>query len=138
MTAFNVVRFKVKPNREQDFLKAHKASEFNQLVGMRRFSMVKTGLQAYCVIGEWESLDSIVAARPAMISRLNTFRDCLEDMGGGLGVTDPVSGQAVLEIFAKVGSSQKQKVAKAKVVTKRKSTKRPAKSPSKNSPSKKK
>ena len=29
---------------------------------------------------------------------LDTFRDILEDLGGGLGVTDPVSGPVVLEL----------------------------------------
>ena len=33
-----------------------------------------------------------------MIAMLETFRDTLEDLGGGLGVTDPVSGEAVLEM----------------------------------------
>jgi hypothetical protein len=32
-----------------------------------------------------------------MIATLDTFRDLLEDLGGGLGVTDPVSGEVVLE-----------------------------------------
>jgi hypothetical protein len=31
-----------------------------------------------------------------MIAMLDTFRERLEDLGGGLGVTDPVSGEAVL------------------------------------------
>ena len=96
MTAFNVVRFRVRPNREQDFLDAHKAADFT-LPGLRRFSVVKTGGRNYCVIGEWESLDHLAAARPAMIGVLDTFRDCLEDLGGGLGITDPISGLAVLE-----------------------------------------
>jgi hypothetical protein len=30
-----------------------------------------------------------------MIATLDSFRDRLEDLGGGLGVTDPVSGEAV-------------------------------------------
>jgi hypothetical protein len=30
-----------------------------------------------------------------MIATLDSFRDTLEDLGGGLGVTDPVSGQVV-------------------------------------------
>jgi hypothetical protein len=29
---------------------------------------------------------------------LNSFRDTLEDLGGGLGVTDAVSGPVVIEI----------------------------------------
>jgi len=33
-----------------------------------------------------------------MIAMLDSFRDTLEDLGGGLGVTDPVSGEAVLEM----------------------------------------
>ena len=32
-----------------------------------------------------------------MIAGLDRFRDMLEDLGGGLGVTDPVSGEVVLE-----------------------------------------
>jgi hypothetical protein len=30
-----------------------------------------------------------------MIATLDSFRDTLEDLGGGLGVTDPISGQVV-------------------------------------------
>jgi hypothetical protein len=41
---------------------------------------------------------AMAAARPNMITTLNSFRDTLEDLGGGLGVTDPVSGPVVLEI----------------------------------------
>lgn len=33
-----------------------------------------------------------------MIEGLDTMRDMLEDLGGGLGVTDPASGEAVLEV----------------------------------------
>ena len=33
-----------------------------------------------------------------MIASLDSFRDELEDLGNGLGVTDPVSGSVVLEI----------------------------------------
>ena len=41
-------------------------------------------------------MDAIVNARPQMIATLNSFRDTLEDLGGGLGVTDAVSGPVVL------------------------------------------
>jgi hypothetical protein len=33
---------------------------------------------------------------PDLISTLNSFRDTLEDLGDGLGVTDPVSGPVVM------------------------------------------
>jgi hypothetical protein len=40
----------------------------------------------------------LVKARPTMIGVLDTFRADLEDLGGGLGVTDPVSGELVLSL----------------------------------------
>jgi len=40
-------------------------------------------------------MDALVKARDRMIVTLNSFRDTLEDLGGGLGVTDPVSGPVV-------------------------------------------
>jgi hypothetical protein len=33
-----------------------------------------------------------------LIASLDTFRDMVEYLGGGLGVTDPVSGEAVAEL----------------------------------------
>lgn len=96
MSAFNVVRFRVKPGLEDDFIEAHRKM-LPDFKGMRKFSLVKTGERTFCVIGEWDSMDSIADARPSMIAKLDTIRHMLEDLGGGLGVTDPVSGEAVVE-----------------------------------------
>lgn len=97
MTAFNIVRFKVKPGREEAFVEAHRRADLHAK-GFRRGSLVKTGDRAYCIVGEWDSFDSLAAARPQMIGMLDTFRGDLEDLGGGLGVTDPVSGEVVVEL----------------------------------------
>ena len=97
MTAFNVVRFRVKPGREPDFLAAHRKAH-PEFTGFKRFVLIKTGDRTYCAIGEWDSFQSIVAARPRMIAMLDTFRDTLEDQGAGIGVTDPVSGEVVVEM----------------------------------------
>ena len=61
-------------------------------------NMIETGERTYCIIAEWADMDSLVNARPQMIATLDSFRDTLEDLGGGLGVTDPVSGPVVLEL----------------------------------------
>jgi quinol monooxygenase YgiN len=97
MTAFNAVRFKVKPGREQDFLDAHRnvAAEWP---GLRHVNIIKTGERSYCIIAEWDDMDALANARPNMIKTLNSFRDTLEDLGGGLGVTDPVGGPVVLAL----------------------------------------
>lgn len=100
MTAFNVVRFKVKPGFEKPFEDEHRNMDAD-FPGMRKFALVKTGERTYCVVGEWASMDSIANARPAMISKLDRMRDMLEDLGNGLGVTDPVSGEVVAELRGK-------------------------------------
>jgi hypothetical protein len=97
MTAFNVVRFRVKPGRESEFIAAQRKSH-PDFAGFKQFVLIKTGDRTYCAVGEWDSYQSMVAARPKMIAMLDTFRDTLEDLGGGLGVTDPVSGEVVLEM----------------------------------------
>jgi hypothetical protein len=97
MTAFNVVRFRVKPGRDEAFIEAHRRAN-RAFKGMLRGSLVKTGDRSYCLVGEWDSFESIVAARPQMGGVLDSFRHELEDLGQGLGVTDPVSGKVVLEL----------------------------------------
>lgn len=97
MAAFNVVRFKVKPGREQAFLDAHKGVAAHW-AGLRAANIIQTGERAYAIIGEWTDTDAMIAARPAMIATLDTFRDTLEDLGGGLGLTDPMSGSVVMAL----------------------------------------
>jgi hypothetical protein len=97
MTAFNAVRFCVKPGREQEFLDAHRNVQ-SDWPGLQRVNMIKTGDRTFCIIAEWTDMDALAAARPQMIATLNTFRDTLEDLGNGLGVTDPVSGPVVLAL----------------------------------------
>jgi hypothetical protein len=99
MTAFNVVRFRVKPGGEQRFIDEHRKAQ----AGFKGFlggNLIKTGDQTFCIIGEWRNFESLAAARPEMIALLDRFRDVLEDLGAGLGVTDPVSGEVVVKLAA--------------------------------------
>jgi antibiotic biosynthesis monooxygenase (ABM) superfamily enzyme len=83
MPAFNVVRFRVKPGREQEFLDAHKRVA-GDWPGLEHANIIKTGERSYCIIAEWDGVESLASARPEMIATLNSFRDTLEDLGGGL------------------------------------------------------
>ena len=96
MEAYNVVRFKVKASQEKAFIDFHKKAQ--AIDGMLDGVMIKTGDRSYCFIARWGSFDKIVAARPNMIAMLDGIRGMLEDLGNGLGVTDPVSGEVVLEL----------------------------------------
>jgi hypothetical protein len=97
MTAFNAVRFRVKPGRDQEFLDAHKTIGATWQ-GLLHANIIKTGDHSYCIIAEWQNMDACIKARPDMISTLNSFRDTLEDLGGGIGVTDPVAGPVILAL----------------------------------------
>lgn len=97
MSAYNVVRMRVQPGFVDDYLAFHRERDISELPGLKALRVVQTGDRDFCFIGEWKDMDSLVAARPTMIGFLDVFRDKLEDLGSGLGVTDPVSGNGVIE-----------------------------------------
>lgn len=97
MAAFNAVRFRIKPGREDDFVEAHRRATPLDWPGFRRGALIRTGERSFCFVAEWDSMEAMAAARPMMIGVLDSFRDTLEDLGSALGVTDPVSGPAVVE-----------------------------------------
>jgi len=107
MTAFNVVRFRVRPGNEQQFIEAHRSMRptFKGFVGGH---LVRTGDQTFCLVGEWRQFQNIVDARPQMISMLDQVRHLLEDLGNELGVTDPVSGHSVLRLGAPKPAAKKR------------------------------
>jgi quinol monooxygenase YgiN len=97
MSAFNAVRFRVKPGHDQEFLDAHRKVAA-KWPGLKRVNMIKAGEGSYCIIAEWTDMDALAKARPNMIATLDSFRHTLEDLGNGLGVSDPISGPVVLEL----------------------------------------
>jgi len=122
MVAFNVVRFRVKPDHEQEFLAAHRELGPDGFNGARRFTIIKTGDSRYCIIGEWQSFDHIVGARPQMIGLLDRFRHCLEDLGADLGLTDPVSGEAVIDTVAAAPKARRSAGTRRKPANKARTT----------------
>ncbi|MCA0051554.1 DUF718 domain-containing protein [Mesorhizobium sp. B283B1A] len=72
MTAYNVVRFRTKPGKKQVFIDAHKKASLDA-TGLRKAALIKTGDRTFCVVGEWNDLDSLAAARPQMIGLLGTM-----------------------------------------------------------------
>jgi len=127
MTAYNVVRFRVKPGRDQEFIDLHRKANTN-FKGWRNGALVKTGDQTYCLVGEWDSFNNIVDARPGMIGMLDSFRSMLEDLGNGLGITDPVSGETVLQLKARAAAKRaKPKAKKAKKKAAAKTARKPIK-----------
>lgn len=98
MTALNVVHMRVKPGKEDEFVAIHKNLEVAKMPGGRNFWVMKSGERSFVIVGEWDSMDALAAARPAMIENLDKLRPLLEDLGGGRGLTEPWSGETVVQL----------------------------------------
>lgn len=96
MPAFNIVRMRVSPGAVDDYLDFHRNRSLDELPGLLGINVVQTGERDFCFLGEWTDMEALKAARPKMIAILDGFRDRLESLGEELGVTDPVSGEAVI------------------------------------------
>ena len=59
MTAFNAVRFRVKPGRDQEFLDAHKQRRMPNGRACGTSTSIKTGERSYCIIAEWDDMDAL-------------------------------------------------------------------------------
>jgi len=97
MTAYTVVRFRPKLGQHEEF-QTRFCSIVREFAGLRKLALIKTNSGDYFSVGEWETFDDIVAARPEMLSNLDSFRHTLAEFGEGLGVTDAMSGEAILDL----------------------------------------
>ena len=91
----NVVRFKVKQECVAELETAFRDCPLFD--GMLSQSLIRTDQRQYCGIGFWDSEDALVAARPAMITFLDSIRDLLEEISPEVGVTDALSGPVIVE-----------------------------------------
>ena len=91
----NVVKFKVKADHVAGFETHFSGRE--KWDGLISQFLIQTGDHTFCAVALWEAEAALIAARPQMISFLDTIRDQLEELPGDLGVTDAVSGQVVAE-----------------------------------------
>jgi quinol monooxygenase YgiN len=97
MTAMNVVHMRVRPGKEDEFIRIHQDKSMEPMTGAIRFSVVRTGERSFVIVGEWDTLEAMAGARTAMIANLDRLRPILEDLGGGRGVTEPWSGEVALQ-----------------------------------------
>ena len=94
---FNVVHFRAKPGQAEEFERTYTALP-RDMPGLKRFVLLKTGEGAYCGIGEWTSMEHLVAARPKMGGNLDRLRPLLQVLEDGVNVTNACSGSAVMDV----------------------------------------
>ena len=59
MTAFNIVKFRVKPGHQEQFIAKHRGINPG-LKGFRGGALVRTGKNTFCLLGEWTNFQKIV------------------------------------------------------------------------------
>ncbi len=96
MTAFNAVKFDVKPECVTDFIAL--TASFDLVPGCIRRVMIRTGATTFCTIGEWNSTQDLIDGRAASINNLEKMRPMLNEISETLGVTDAVSGETVYDL----------------------------------------
>lgn len=96
MTAFNVARMRVKPDRESEFVDFYEKQDLSDYQGLEALHVVHTGEREYLVIAQWTEMSALTAARDDMLGTLDELRDRLEDLGGNLGEVQPRAGEAVV------------------------------------------
>jgi hypothetical protein len=96
MTAFNLVRFRVKPVSEGDFIAAHCAIR-QGCSGVRKGSLTKPGDQTLCIIGVWSGMRALANACPKLIGVPDGVHHFSKIWATVWGVTDPVCFKAVRE-----------------------------------------
>jgi hypothetical protein len=98
MTAMNVVHMRVKPGKEAEYVRIHQEMDLRSMPGARNFWLIRSGERSFVVVGEWDSMEALAAARTAMVGNLDRLRPILEDLGGGRGLTEPWSGEVALHL----------------------------------------
>mgnify|MGYP005690427371 FL=1 len=109
----SVVKFKVKPEEENNFIDA--MQKYNLPEGLIFRKLIKTGEYSYCSIIESVSYTALKNARPHMIAFLDTIRNMLIEFSQELGVTDPASGPVVIDQSGLVAEPGKTITGKLKV-----------------------
>ena len=94
MTAFNAVRFKVKAGAEQQFLDAH--NKIADASGLGFVAEYHQDWRAYLLHHRRMDRHGCACQRTRQHDRdARLVRGHVEDLGGGLDITDPMSGQVV-------------------------------------------
>lgn len=97
MTTYTVVRFRPKPDMQQEFVDTYSSLK-RDFDGLKKIALVKVSDTEYFAVAEWERTEHLAAARPLMAGNLQQFRHTLEFMGDESNVTEAFSGEAIYEL----------------------------------------
>ena len=95
METCNVVRMRVKPEFEAEFLARNDNPSHGVEQGLIHSFLVRTGERTYCFVGQWSSPDALAAGQGIIAAQWASMRHMLEELEDNKGVADHLSGEIV-------------------------------------------
>jgi len=92
------VRFKVNEDNRDAFIGALKTFNPKDFDGAISHQVIDSGNGRFASSIEWENQNALVSVRPDLIKFLDSARHLLEKISPELGLTDPISGEIVIEV----------------------------------------
>lgn len=93
MTAMNVVHMRVKPGKEEEYVRLHQEMDMRSMPRGHNFWLIRSGERSFIVVGEWDSPQALADARPAMVANLDKLRPLAGRPGRGPGAHRTVVGR---------------------------------------------
>lgn len=95
MEACNVVRMRVRPEFEAEFLAELDNPCAGLEAGLCHAFLFKTGERTYCLVAQWYSAAAMTAGEVHILNSLDQLRSMLEDLDEDRGAMEPFSGHVV-------------------------------------------
>ena len=95
METCNVVRIRVKPEFEAEFLALNENPSHGVEQGLIHSFLVRTGERTYCFVGQWSSMTALAAGQSVIAAQWDKMRHMLDDLGEGAEPIEPLVGEIV-------------------------------------------
>lgn len=95
MEACNVVRMRVRPEFEAEFLAILDNPCADVESGLCNSFLIRTGERTYCLVAQWYSAAAMKAGEVHVLQGLDEIRHMLEDLDDGRSAMEPFSGHVV-------------------------------------------
>ncbi len=95
MEACNVVRMRVRPEFEAEFLARLENPCADAECGLCHSFLLRTGERTYCLVAQWSSAAAMKEGEAHVLQGLDQIRHMLENWEGGQSALEPFSGHVV-------------------------------------------
>ena len=92
------VHFKVNEDNRDAFIAALKTLNPKDYNGAISHQVIDAGNGRFASSIEWENQNALVSVRPDLIKFFDSARPLLEEISPELGLTDPISGEIIIEV----------------------------------------